>query len=127
MTAQLESRVLDLGLNVLDTESTSIYLCSVEPTTFELATAGAGSLGHKTFGAGGVFNSPTVATDGNGRKVTSNPVTDGVIDRNGNATWWAVVGIDALHVHGQLSSSQQVYAGNAFTLSAFDITMRAHA
>lgn len=130
MVAQLEDRVLDLGLNVLDTESTAIYIVSsaTEPTTYALATSGAGSLGFKSFGAGAVFGSPAAAADTNGRRVTSAAVTDGTIVTSGTAAWWAIVaGASSLHAHGSLSANQVVTAGNTFTLAAFDITVRAHA
>ena len=87
MAAQLEDRVLDFGLNVLDTESTAIYIVSsaTEPTTYALATSGAGSLGYKSFGAGSVFGSPAADGGGNGRKVSSVAVTDGTIVTSGTA------------------------------------------
>lgn len=128
MAAQLEDRVLDLGLNVLDTESTAIYIVSsaTEPTTYALATAGAGSLGFKSFGAGGVFGSPAADGGGNGRKVSSVAVTDGTIVTSGTAAWWAIVAAaSSLHAHGSLSSNQVVTAGNTFSLATFDITVRA--
>lgn len=128
MVAQLEDRVLDLGLNVLDAESTAIYITSVEPTTYALATAGAGSLGFKSFGAGAVFAAPSAAADANGRRVTSAAVTDGTIASSGTAAWWAIVAAaSSLHAHGSLAANQVVTAGNTFTLAAFDITVRAHA
>jgi len=128
MTAQLEDRVIDLGLNVLDAESTAIYIVSsaTEPTTYALATSGAGSLGFKSFGAGAVFGTPSAAADTNGRRVTSNAVTDGTIVTGGTAAWWAIVAAaSSLHAHGSLAANQVVTAGNTFTLAAFDITARA--
>lgn len=126
MVASLEDRVLDLGLNVLDTESTAIYIVSsaTEPTTYALATSGAGSLGFKSFGAGTVFGSPAADTT-TGRKVTSTAVTDGTIVTSGTAAWWAIVAAaSSLHAHGSLSANQAVTAGNTFTLAAFDIIVK---
>ncbi len=130
MTAKRETRVLDLGLNVLDTESAYIYICALntEPTTYALATSGQGSLGYKSFGAGNVFATPSAAADGNGSRVTSAQVTDGTIVTGGTAHWWAIVATaTSLHAHGSLASDQVVTAGNSFTLASFDITVRAHA
>src|SRR3954454_17441571 len=129
MAAQLEDRGMDLGLNVLDAESTAIYIVSspTGPTSYALATSGAGSLGFKSFGAGAMFNTPSAAADGNGRRITSNAVTDGTIVTPGTAAWWAIVAAaSSLHAHGSLAANQAVTAGNTFTLSAFDITARAH-
>lgn len=127
MAAELDPRVLDFGLNVLDTESTAIYIVSsaTEPSNYALATAGAGSLGFKSFGAGGVFGSPANDGGGNGRKVSSVAVTDGTIVTSGTAAWWAIVAAaSSMHAHGSLSSNQVVTAGNTFTLASFDITVR---
>ena len=38
MTGKVHPRVLDSGLNVLDTEATHIYICSAEPMTYAQAT-----------------------------------------------------------------------------------------
>ncbi len=130
MVAQLEDRVLDLGLSALDTEAAAIYICAAgaEPTSYALATAGAGSLGYKSFGAGNVFGAPSAATDSNGRRVTSAAVSDGTIVTTGTAHWWAIVGAAAsLYAHGSIAADQVVTAGNSFTLGGFDITVRAHA
>jgi len=125
MVAGLEDRVIDLGLNVLDIESTAIYIVSsaTEPTTYALATSGAGSLGFKSFGAGAVFGSPT-AVGTTAREVSSVAVTDGTIVTGGTAAWWAIVAAaSSLHAHGSLAANQTVTAGNTFTLASFDITM----
>lgn len=117
----LEDRVLDLGLNVLDTEATHIYICSAEPTTYASATSNS-TLGNKNFGAGSVFGSPASASP-NGRKVTSAQVTDGTVTGTGTAAYWAAVDATSsrLLAAGSLSASQAVTSGNSFTLTAFDI------
>lgn len=122
MAAQLEDRVLDLGLNVLDSESTHIMICNAEPTAISLCTVGAANaLGFKSFAAGGVFGSPAAGTP-NGRSVASASVTDGTITTSGTAVWWAIQASDAtLHARGTLSSSQVVTSGNTFTLGSFNI------
>jgi hypothetical protein len=51
-------RVLDLGLNVLDTEATHLYInYTSEPTTFTEATS-TKACGNKNWGAGAVCGSP---------------------------------------------------------------------
>lgn len=121
MASILQDRVLDSGLSVLDTEATHIYICSADPTTYTEATS-TYALGNKSFGAGNVFGSPEAASP-NGRKVTSAAVTDGAINANGTAAKWAVV--DATNIrllaNGQLSASQGVTSGVAFSLNSFDI------
>jgi hypothetical protein len=123
MPATVEDRVLDLGLEVLNDEPTHIRVCSSEPTTYAQATT-THSLGMKSFGAGGVFNDPAAGTP-NGRKVTSNAITDGTIQTTGTASWWAITdetpGSVRLLAHGLLASAQVVTSGNTFTLAAFDI------
>lgn len=124
MAPKVEDRVLDLGLNVLDTESTAIYICAQgsEPTTIAIATGATSSLGFKSFGAGGAFGSPAAGA-GTSRKVSSTSVSDGTINSSGTAAWWAVIATGSLHAHGSLASNQVVTAGNTFTLSSFDITI----
>ena len=117
----LQSKVLDYGLTVLDTQATHIYICNTEPTTYTQATS-TYALGNKNFGAGSVFSAPTDGTP-NGRKVASVAITDGSITANGTAAFWAVVdsGNSALLATGNLNSSQVVTNGNQFTLNSFEI------
>jgi hypothetical protein len=122
MTGKVNSRVLDLGLNVLDTESTHLHICSAEPVDY--ADVLTKSLGNKNFGVGNVCGSPVDATP-NGRKVTTAAVTDGSVTGTGTATWWAVV--DATNTRlladNALAASQGITAGNVFSLPAFDIRL----
>lgn len=126
MVAHLEQRVLDFGLNVLDTNATDIVVCGTEPTTYAQANA-TYMLGRKVFAAGGAFGSPADAA--NGRKVSSTVISDGTILTTGTASWWAVIDTTgaSLHAVGLLSSPQAVTATNTFTLGTFDITIPAHA
>lgn len=119
MAAQLEDRVLDLGLNVLDTESSFLSVCAAEPTTIAIA-ATSGLLGFKSWGVGNVFGAPAAGSP-NGRKVSSVAISDGTITTSGTASWWAVYAAGSLHAHGTLSAAQVVTAGNTFTLTSFDI------
>lgn len=124
MAAHVENRVLDLGLNVLDTEATHLYICSSEPTTYTQATS-TFALGSKNFGAGAVFGAPAAGGATNSRKVTSAAVTDGSVSTGGTTAWVAVVDTanSRLLAVIALSASQVVTAGNTFTLAAFDIQL----
>lgn len=119
MASSLESRVLDFGLNVLDTETSYISVCSSEPTTIA-AAATTSLLGFKSWGAGAAFGSPQAGTP-NGRKVASVQITDGTITTSGTASWWAAYAAGTLHAHGTLQAAQVVTAGNQFTLASFEI------
>lgn len=122
MTAQLENRVLDYGLNELDTICDKIAICSSEPTAYSMTTAGAATqLGFKSVAAGAAFNAP--ADDSSFRTVSSAAITDGTITTSGSAQWWAAVDTanSRLLAHQTLSTAQSVTSGNTFTLGAFAI------
>lgn len=123
MAANVQSRVLDNGLTVLDTEADKIVLCSQEPTTYTEANS-TYILGAKTFSTGAAFGSPAAGSP-NGRKVSSTAITDGAISGTGTATNWAVVDTanTRLLAVGSLSSSQAVTNGNTFSLPSFDIRL----
>jgi hypothetical protein len=123
MVASLEDRVLDLGLNVLDTETSFVSVTSSEPTTIAIA-ATSGLLGFKNWGAGAAFGAPSAGSP-NGRKVSSVAISDGTITTSGTASWWAAYAAGTLHAHGTLSSAQVVTSGNTFTLASFDIRIPA--
>lgn len=122
MADNVQDRVLDFGLNVLDAEATHIYICSAEPTTYAEATS-TYDLGVKNFGAGAVFGSPAAGSPG--RKVTSAPVTDGSVTDTNTATHVAVVdgSNSRLLAVTSLTAPQGVTSGNTFTLAAFDIKL----
>jgi hypothetical protein len=118
--AYLNDLVLDLGLNVLDTEANRLDITIGEATTFgEATTDGNKSAGYKTslsIGAPG-------AKAGGGRKVTVAAITDGTVTETGTASHWAISDTvnSRLLATGALSSGQVVTDGNTFTLAAFDI------
>jgi len=120
---KLESRVLDMGLDVLDTEATDIVICSAMPTSYAEANA-TYALGRKVFGAGACFGSPADAVP-NGRKVVSAAVADGMVEASGDATHWAA--IDTVNTRllaaGELAAAVTVTMGNDFTLGSFEITV----
>ena len=115
--AFLADYILDLALAELDTATTTLYICSQEPTTY----AGASStyaLGNKTSLS---IGAPADRTP-NGRKVTVASFTDGSVTGTGTATHWAITKSGTtLMATGSLSSSQSVTNGNTFSLAAFDI------
>jgi hypothetical protein len=119
----VQDRVLDLGLNVLDTEATHIYICSAEPATFTAASS-TNALGNKNFGAGAAVGSPAAGTP-NGRQVTTVAITDGNVTATGTAAAWAITDNtnSRLLASGTLSASQGVTSGNVFTLGAFTIRL----
>jgi uncharacterized membrane protein YebE (DUF533 family) len=121
----VQDRVLDLGLNVLVTEATHLYVCgTAEPTTFTQATS-TNALGNKNFGTGAVTGA-IAAGSPNGRKVTVNAVSaGGSITATGTAAYWAITDNtnSRLLATGTLSASQSVTNGNTFTLGAFDIRL----
>lgn len=125
MADSLASRVLDLGLNVLDTEADKLFICSAEPTTYTEASS-TYALGNHTASAGALFGSPANATP-NGRKVSYVGTTTGSVTATGTATKWGVVDSanSRLLANGSLSASQAVTNGNTFGLAAFDVRIPA--
>lgn len=119
----VDSRVLDLGLNVLDTESTHLYLCSAEPATFTQASS-TFALGNNNFGAGAVFGAPAAGTP-NGRKVASAAVSAGSITATGTAANWAATDNPntRLNVTGALAATQAVTSGNTWQMATFDVRL----
>jgi len=117
-------RVLDTGLNALDTEATHIYLnYGSEATTFTEATS-TKACGNKNFGAGAVCGSPAAGSP-NGRKVTTAAITDGSVTATQTAAYWAITdnANSRLLATGTLSASQALTSGNIFTLGAFDVRL----
>lgn len=119
--ALLADRVLDNGLTILDTETSHIYICSQEPTTYTEATS-TYALGNKNFGAGSAFGAPAAGSP-NGRKVSSTAITDGSVTATGTASHWAATDNtnSRLNATNSLSASQAVTSGNTFSLPSFDI------
>ncbi|PWT90378.1 MAG: hypothetical protein C5B54_07295 [Acidobacteria bacterium] len=115
--------VLDNGLIELVDDATHIYICASEPADY--AAVLTTQLGNKDFSAaGGVFVTATNPSNRtpNGRRVTTQAVTDGSVTANGTAAWWAIV--DApntrLLLDNALAASQGVTSGNVFSLPPFD-------
>lgn len=123
MANNVQDRVLDYGLDVLDSEADAIYICSQEPSSYAEATS-TYALGSKNFGAGGVFGSPAAGTP-NGRAVVSAAVLDGAVSATDTATHFAVVdtGNSRLLAVAALAAPVAVTDGNQFTLGSFTIRL----
>lgn len=121
MGLKVQDRCLDFGLNVLDTETTHVELCSAEPANYTEAQS-TYNLGTKNFGAGAAFGSPAAGSP-NGRKVASVAVTDGSVSTNGTATHiaWTDRTNSRLHATKDVASSQAVVSGNTWAVNSIDI------
>ncbi len=118
----VNDRILDLGIDILNTECDRIDICSAEPANYTEATS-TYSLGNKDHGASGsAFGAPADRTP-TGRKVTSTAVTDGNVTGTGTATHYACseVANTRLLAASSLNASQAVTTGNNFSLPSFDI------
>jgi hypothetical protein len=116
--ATLNDRVLDFGLNVLDTEANAIHITSAEATTFTEATS-TFTLGNSTSLSIGAPQ----ARSGGGREVIVAAIIDGSITGTGTATHYAIVDTvnSRLLATSTLTASQSVTTGNTFTLSSVAI------
>lgn len=114
----LHNDVFDSGLNILNTDTENLYICSQEPATFTEASS-TYKLGTKA--------SPTVGTPadrgGGGREVTVSAISDGSVTADGTATHYALCddSLSKLLATGSLATSQGVSNGNPFTLTSFTI------
>ena len=109
--------IFDLALSELDTATSTLYICTQEPTTYAEAssTYAKGAKTSLSIGAP-ADRSPS------GRKVTIAAITDGSVTGDGTVTHWAITKSGTtLMATGSLSASQAVTNGNTFTLAAFDI------
>lgn len=115
----LADYILDLALSELDTATTTLYICSGEPTNYSQASS-TYALGNKTSLSIGAPADRVAA--GNGRRVTVAAITDGVVTATASGTHWAITKAGTtLMAAGAITSPQIVTSGNTFTLDAFDI------
>ena len=112
--------VQDAALSYLSSNCENLYICSSEPSTFTEAQT-TYKLGTK---ASPSFTGPA-AGDASGRKITVDAISDGAVSADGSAGYWALTDDSAtkLLAAGALASAQNVYNGNTFTLTAFDIEL----
>lgn len=122
MAAVLNDRVYDNGLTILDTESTHLYICSQQPTTFTEASS-TYALGSKSSISVG---SPTAGVTG--RKVVLAAITDGNVSASGTATHFAITdntNSRLLATQALNGGGQAVTSGNTFSLGTVDIAIPA--
>lgn len=112
-------RVFDEGLDILTTDVENLYICSSQPTTFTEASS-TYKLATK---ASPTITGPTDGGAGGGRMVTVSAITDGVVNSNGTAAWFALTddSNSELLISGNLASSLAIATGSPFTLTAFNI------
>jgi hypothetical protein len=116
MAGFLHDDIFDTGLTNLTSHGSRLDICSAQPLVY--ADIAGYSLGYK---APLSISSPADRSAG-GREVTVSPITDGVVTGNGTAGYYAISdGSAKLYASQQLSSSQVVSNGNAFTLTSFKI------
>jgi hypothetical protein len=126
----LYPRVLDFGLDALDSECDEITVCSQQPTTYNEATLAPGSggycLGIDNFGVGNAFGVEADATP-DGRQISSTAIVDGLISVAGSVAAWAAVDSvnSRLLATGILTDGRSVLSGQTFTLGALTVRMPA--
>jgi hypothetical protein len=114
--AFLNDEVLDGGLSVLDTATTTLHICSQEPVSLAEANS-TYTLGNK---ASLSISAPSNRSP-NGREVTISSFSDGTVTGTGTVTHYAIVDGTRLLATNSLSASQAVTSGNTFSLGSFTI------
>jgi hypothetical protein len=117
----LGDKVLDSGLNYLDTNCDKIFICSQMPTSFSDATS-TSALGNYNWGAGNAFP-VSGAKAGGGRQISSFAITNGSVTADGTVVAWAAVDTvnSLLLASGGLNGGSPVLNGQTFSLSALTI------
>lgn len=117
-TLFFHSDVVDNGLNEIVTDGATVFVCSARPTTYAEASST-----YKLGSASIIFNSPVAAMAGNGRKITSNPVSGGVITGDGTVSHWAVCDASRLLATGGIDANEAVTDGWEFSLGALSLVL----
>lgn len=122
----LGDKVLDNGLNYLDTNCDKIFVCSHMPTSYADATS-TSALGNYNWGAGNAFPADG-AKSGGGRQISSNAITNGSITANGTVAAWAAVDTvnSLLLASGALTGGGAVLSGQTFSLGVLTIGIPNH-
>lgn len=120
----IDHRILDYGLQVLILETTALHICQNLPSSYVDVGAG-NSLGVKL--------TPTVVGPQNwslngsveGRKVTVQAFMDGIINAEGQVSFWALVDDNGSRLLAAfaLSAPKNVVVGNTFSLEAIEIAI----
>ena len=114
----IADEVFDDGLQTLIDNCENLYICSSQPTTFIEASV-TYKLGTK---AAPTITGPADRAAG-GREVTIPAFSDGVVDADGTAAWFALCDNSAslLQISGNLGASQAVTNGNPFSLTEMKV------
>lgn len=112
----IADRVYDFGLTVLDTEATTLHICTAEPTTFTQA-ATTFSIGNKALAAGDIT---LAAGSPNGRQANLLALSGGNVTASGTAAYYAVLDTanSRLLLTGALAAGVVVVSGSTFTTPA---------
>jgi hypothetical protein len=113
--ATLDNSVFDAALGVID-NATTLHITWAEAVS--------GNVSVITLGNHPVSFTGPVDGDVSGRKVTINAISGGTVTGTGTASHWALVDGSTLYATGSLNETQEVSAGNTFSLAAFDIEIR---
>jgi hypothetical protein len=115
-TNYLNDACHDALLNVIDDNTTVLYICNALATTY-LQASDTYALGSKS--------TPTISdpTDGDstGRKITISAITDGTVSTTVTASHVALCSADTLYASYPLSAPVSVTSGYTFTLTEHDI------
>lgn len=115
----IHDTALDALLSDIDNNAEELHICSALPANYTEATV-TYSLGQKT----SLLITAPADRSPNGRELVVPAITDGAVDADGTADYWAIVKVAAtsrLLAAGDLSSPQVVSNGNTFTLTEFTI------
>jgi hypothetical protein len=115
-------RVFDEGLTILTTDVENLYICTSQPTTFTEAST-TYKIGTK---ATPTITGPTEGGAGGGLQVTVSAISDGVVNSNGDAAWFALTddSNSELLISGNLGSTQAIVTGSPFSLTTFYIQLQ---
>ena len=120
MAATIHADILDQALSYINTSTENLYITdnTAQPTTFTQASA-TYKCGTKATPS---FTGPA-AGDVSGRKITCDAITDGAINADATAAYFALTddSVSKLLVVQALSSTQAVTNGNTFSLTAWDV------
>lgn len=115
MADLIADEVIDDGLQSIIDNNENLYICDTQPTTFAEASS-TYKLGTK---ASPTITGPAPGGAGGGRQVAISAITDGVVDADGDAIWFALCDDSAslLQVAGNLDSLLSIATGSPFTLT----------
>ena len=117
MPTKIGVRLLDSALAALAAEADTIYICYAEPSNFTQASS-TYKLGTKA----GIIPTGPIDASPNGRKVVYGSFIDGSVSATGTVTYIAICDTDTARLLATKDvPSKQVYSGNSFSMSQFDV------